>query len=75
MITLEGEITETSCPPNRAYNWRTVTIWLPESEEHVEFIFDLNNLQKAGWKEGDKLLIKFEKLPDYGDDARDPLNP
>ena len=75
MITLEGEITETSCPPNRADNWRTVTIWLPESEEHVEFIFDLNNLQKAGWKEGDKLLIKFEKLTDYGDDARDPLNP
>jgi len=75
MITLEGEITETSCPPNRADNWRTVTIWLPESEEHVEFIFDLNSLQNAGWKEGDKLLIKFDKLTDYGDDARDPLNP
>ncbi len=31
MLQVDGEITEISCPPNKADQFRDVTIWLPES--------------------------------------------
>ena len=61
MITLEGEITELACPPNKADMWRSITIWLPETKEHIEFTFSLEDIKKAGLKEGDILTIKFDK--------------
>ncbi len=61
MIQVDGEITEITTPPNKADQFRDVTIWLPETEEHVEFKFFLETFQSAGFVEGDKTSIKLEK--------------
>jgi hypothetical protein len=61
MIQVDGEITEITTPPNKADQFRDVTIWLPETEEHVEFRFFLETFQSAGFGEGDKISIKLEK--------------
>jgi hypothetical protein len=61
MIQVDGEITEINTPPNKADQFRDVTIWLPETEEHVEFRFFLETFQSAGFAEGDKISIKLEK--------------
>jgi hypothetical protein len=61
MIQVDGEITEINTPPNKADQFRDVTIWLPETEEHVEFRFFLETFQSAGFTEGDKISIKLEK--------------
>ena len=61
MIQVDGEITEITTPPNKADQFRDVTIWLPETEEHVEFKFFLETFQSAGFAEGDKISIKLEK--------------
>jgi len=61
MLMLEGEVTELACPPNRAEQWRSITIWLPEANEHVEFTFSLEEIRKSGLREGDILNIKFDK--------------
>ena len=36
MILLEGEITELTTPPNKADQFRELTIWIPETGEHIE---------------------------------------
>ena len=64
MLMLEGEVTELACPPNRAEQWRCITIWLPEANEHVEFTFSLEEIRKSGLREGDILNIKFDKKID-----------
>lgn len=64
MITLEGEITETTSPPNKAGQQKMVTIWIPETEEHMEFTFDLGKFQESGMKVGEKVSIKIEKVFD-----------
>lgn len=74
MITLEGEITELACPPNKADMWRSITIWFPDSEEHVEFTFSLDDIKQAGLKEGDKLTIRFDKKHDIDPLPQDLLN-
>lgn len=61
MIQVDGEITEISCPPNKADQFREIKIWLPESEEHVEMTVPLTEFQSAGFNEGDKISIKLEK--------------
>ena len=61
MIQVDGEITEVASPPNKADQFRDVTIWLPETEEHVEFKFALESFKAAGFAEGDKISIKLEK--------------
>lgn len=74
MITLEGEITELACPPNKAELWRSITIWLPEAKEHVEFTLSLEEFKKSGLREGDKLTIKFDKKFDVDSLTQDLLN-
>ena len=70
MITLEGEVTELACPPNRAEQWRCVTIWLPEAEEHVEFTCSLEEIKKADFQEGDILTVKIDKKHGSGTSAQ-----
>ncbi len=74
MITLDGEIMELTSPPNKAGTLRSMTIWLPEAEEHIEFTFNLDDLIKSGLKEGDMLTIKFDKKLDIDTLAQNLLN-
>ncbi len=74
MIQIDGEITEVSIPPNKADQYREVTIWLPESEEHIEMTFPLTEFQSAGFATGDKISIKVEKKFDIDSLTRDLLN-
>ena len=60
-MTLDGEITEVTSPPNKADRLRCVTIWVPETEEHIEMTFLMEDFQKAGLDEGDKITIKVDK--------------
>ena len=60
-MTLDGEITEVTSPPNKADRLRCVTIWAPETEEHIEMTFLMEDFQKAGLDEGDKITIKVDK--------------
>ena len=64
MIRLEGEITETACPPNGAATFRSVSIWFPHTEETVEITLFLEEMKRAGIKEGDKVNIQIEKIFD-----------
>jgi len=73
MIQIDGEITEISCPPNKADQFRDVTIWIPESEEHVEITFGLEPFQSSGFVVGDKISIKVEKKLDIDSLTRDLL--
>lgn len=73
MITLQGEITEITCPPNKADQFRSVSIWLPETEEHMEFTFFLTEFQRSGLVEGDKITIKVDKQFDIDSLTRDLL--
>ncbi len=73
MITLEGEITELTCPPNQADTWRSMTIWFPETKEHIEFTFSLDDIKKSGLTEGDILTIKIDKKLDIDTLAQDLL--
>ncbi len=60
-MTLDGEITEVTSPPNKADRLRCVTILAPETEEHIEMTFLMEDFQKAGLDEGDKITIKVDK--------------
>ncbi|KMP10371.1 hypothetical protein UR09_06465 [Candidatus Nitromaritima sp. SCGC AAA799-A02] len=70
-MTLDGEITEVTSPPNKADRFRAVTIWIPETEEHVEMTFDMEELKKTGFTEGDQITIKVDKKFDIDAMARD----
>ena len=61
MIKIEGEITEISSPPNRADVLRTVSIWLNQTEEDMDFTLDLEELKKSQMKVGDKVTIQIDK--------------
>lgn len=61
MLQVDGEITEIAAPPNKADQFRDITIWLPEAEEHLEMTFGLEPFQSAGFVVGDKISIKIEK--------------
>ncbi len=61
MLVMDGEITEVTAPPNKADQFRSVTIWVPDTEDHLEFTFFLTEYQKAGLEVGDKITIKLEK--------------
>lgn len=74
MIQVDGEITEITTPPNKADQFRDVTIWLPETEEHVEFRFFLEIFQSSGFAEGDKISIKLEKKFDIDSLTKDLMN-
>lgn len=71
MIQLEGEITETSVPPNRAEVERDVTIWVQQTENEIEVTFSLDQFQKYKFEVGDKLSIQIDKKLDIDAMARD----
>ena len=70
-MTLDGEITEVTSPPNKADRLRCVTIWVPETKEHIEMTFLMEDFQKAGLDEGDKITIKVDKKFDIDAMAQD----
>lgn len=70
-MTLDGEITEVTSPPNKADRLRCVIIWIPETEEHVEMTFPMEDFQKAGLSEGDQITIKVDKKFDIDAMAQD----
>ena len=71
MIRLEGEITQTSVPPNRANVERDVTIWVQQTENEIEVTFSLEEFQKHQFEVGDKLSIQIDKMLDIDAMARD----
>ncbi len=71
MIQLEGEITQTTIPPNKAEQEREVTIWIQQIESEIEMTFSLEIFQKYAFEVGDKLSIKIEKQLDIDAMARD----
>ena len=70
-MTLDGEITEVTNPPNRADRFKCVTVWVPQIEEHVEMTFPMEDLKKAGICEGDQITIKIDKKFDIDAMAQD----
>jgi hypothetical protein len=75
MILLDGEITEVTTPPNKAELFRELTIWVPETGEHIEMTCFIHEIQKAGLEEGSKISIKIEKKFDVDSLTRDLLKP
>ena len=75
MIVLVGEITELSTPPNIAVLFRELTIWVPETGEHIEMTCYVHEVQKAGFEEGSQISIKIEKKLDIDSLTRDLLKP
>jgi len=71
MINLEGEITQTSVPPNKAEVERDVTIWVEQTENEIEMTFPLETFQKYQFQVGDKLSIQIDKKMDFDAMARD----
>jgi len=71
MIQLEGEITQTSVPPNKAEVERDVTIWVQETENEIEVTFSLDQFQKYQFEVGDKLSIQIDKKLDIDAMGRD----
>jgi len=70
MLVMEAEITEIACPPNKVDQFRTLTLWLPETEDHVELTVFLTEFQKSGFKEGDKIKIQIDKAFDVDEFAQ-----
>ncbi|MDH5762144.1 MAG: hypothetical protein OEZ51_04105 [Nitrospinota bacterium] len=71
MIYLEGEITQTSVPPNKAEVEREVTIWIQQTENEIGLTFSLEEFQKYQFSVGDKLSIQIDKKLDIDALARD----
>lgn len=71
MIYLEGEITQTSVPPNKAEVEREVTIWIQQTENEIGLTFSLEEFQKYQFAVGDKLSIQIDKKLDIDALARD----
>ena len=60
-MTLDGEITEITCPPNKADRFKCITIWIPQTEEHIEVTFPVEDFQKEDLSEGAQITIKIDK--------------
>ncbi len=71
MIQLEGEITQTTVPPNKAETERDITIWVQQTENEIEMTFSLEVFQKYQFQVGDKLSIQIDKKLDIDAMARD----
>ena len=71
VMTLDGEITEVTYPPNKSDRVRCVTFWIPETEEHVDMTFLMEDFKKAGFVEGDQITIKVDKKFDIDAMAQD----
>ena len=70
-MTLEGEITEITSPPNKADRQKSITIWIPTTEEHIEMTFQIEDFKNSGLVEGDQISIKIEKKFDIDAMAQD----
>jgi hypothetical protein len=70
-MTLEGEITEVTSPPNKTDRQRSITIWIPTTEEHIEMTFQIEDFKNSGLVEGDQISIKVEKKFDIDAMAQD----
>jgi hypothetical protein len=70
-MTLEGEITEVTSPPNKADRQKSITIWIPTTEEHIEMTFQIEDFKNSGLVEGDQISIKIEKKFDIDAMAQD----
>ena len=70
-MTLDGEITEITSPPNKADRFKNVTVWIPITEEHAEITFPVEDFQKIDLNECDKITIKVEKKIDIDAMAQD----
>ena len=75
MIVLDGEITELTTPPNKADQFRELTIWVPETGEYIEMTCYVHEVQKAGLEERSQISIKIEKKLDIDSLTRDLLKP
>ena len=75
MILLDGEITEVNTPPNKAEQFRELTIWIAETGEHLELTCNIQDIKSAGLEEGNKVSIKIEKKFDIDSLTRDLLKP
>ena len=75
MILLEGEITEVNTPPNKADQFRELTIWIPETGEHVELTCYIHDFKKADLEEGSKVSKKIEKKFDIDSLTQDLFKP
>lgn len=75
MILLEGEITEVNTPPNKADQFRELTIWIPETGEHIEMTCFIHDFKKSDLEEGSKITIKIEKKFDIDALAQDFFKP
>ena len=64
MIILEGEVTRTAVPPNKAEVERDIAIWIEETCNEIELTFSLENFQKYQIEVGDKVSIKIDKKLD-----------
>ncbi len=72
-MTLDGEITEVTSPPNKADRFRCVTVWVPATEEHTEITLPVEDFKKTGLSEGDQITIKVEKKIRYRRHGARPL--
>ena len=61
MIKLEGEIIETSTPPNKANVLKTVSIWFENTQETMDFTFQHDDFKGSKFKVGDKVTIQIDK--------------
>ena len=71
MIKLEGEIIETSTPPNKANVLKTVSIWLEDTQETMDFTFQHDDFKSSQLKVGDKITIQIDKRFDVDAFAQD----
>ena len=70
-MTLDGEITEVTSPPNKADRVKCVTIWVPQIEEHVEMTFPMEDFKKESLGEGEQITIRVDKKFDIDAMAQD----
>lgn len=70
-MTLDGEITEVTNPPNKADRFKCITIWIPQTEEHIEMNFPIESFQKEDLNEGSEITIKIAKKFDIDAMAQD----
>ena len=61
MINMDGEVTEINNPPNRSADFREVTIWVDDTEEHIEMTINLAALKNSGIEVGSKISIKLDR--------------
>ena len=62
---------EVNTPPNKADQFRELTIWIPETGEHLELTCNIHEIKNAGLEEGNKVSIKIEKkLIDMASECR-----